>query len=392
MMRRIVTMAVLAVSVPLACDAQNNAAAPPPGSAAQPAGDGGATVPTLGGRLRVPAGFTVSEWAQAQGPRFMALAPDGAVYVSRPGSRIVERLQDKDGDGRAESRTTVLSGLNYPHGVAIKDGWLYVANLDHLVRTRLANDGSATGALDTLARYTGGGGHRTRTVIVGPDGGLYVSIGSSCNVCIEKAADRATVMRYDADGKNGRVFARGLRNAVGMAVNPATKQIWVTTHERDNLQPEHQDYPPEEIDILRDGADYGWPYCWGNRNPNPEFNDKQRCQNTVPPALAMQAHSAPLDITFLDRATTFPRDWRGDALVAFHGSWNRDEPTGAKVVRIRVRDGKPVGYDDFIVGFQREDGSRWGRPAGLLVLKDGSLLVSDDSGGAIYRVTYAAPK
>ena len=138
-MRRIVTMAVLAVSVPLACDAQGNgpAAAPPPGSAAAPAGNGGVAVTTLGGRLSVPAGFAVSEWAQVQGPRFMALAPDGAVYVSRPGSRIVERLQDKDGDGRAESRTTVLSGLNYPHGVAIKDGWLYVANLDHLVRTKL---------------------------------------------------------------------------------------------------------------------------------------------------------------------------------------------------------------------------------------------------------------
>jgi len=330
---------------------------------------------------------TMPAFASAQGPR-----ADGAVYVSRPGARTVDRLVDKDGDGRAESRTTVLSGLNYPHGVAIKDGWLYVANLDHLVRTRLDDEGRATGALDTLARYTGGGGHRTRTVIVGPDGGLYVSIGSSCNICVERNEDRAAVMRYDANGKNGRVYARGLRNAVGMAVNPATHQIWVTSHERDNLQPNHQDLPPEEIDILRDGADYGWPYCWGNRQPNPEFDDRARCANTVAPALAMQAHSAPLDITFLDRATMFPRDWRGDALVAFHGSWNRDEATGAKVVRIRVRDGKPTAYDDFIVGFQREDHTRWGRPAGLLVMKDGSLLVSDDSGGAIYRVTWAAPK
>jgi glucose/arabinose dehydrogenase len=393
-MRRIVMMAALAASVPLACDAQQaatNGSARTAGAAA-PAGDGGVSATTLGGRLRVPPGFTVTEWAQVGGPRFMALAPDGAVYVSRPGARVVDRLVDKDGDGRAESRTTAVSGLTAPHGVAFRDGKLYVAMLDAVVRTSLDTDGRATGALDTLARYTGGGGHRTRTVVFGADGGMYVSIGSSCNICVEQASDRATVMRFDADGKHGRVFARGLRNAVGLAVNPATRQLWATTHERDNLRPEHEDLPPEEIDILRDGADYGWPYCWGDRVPNPEFHDQARCRNTVAPALAMQAHSAPLDITFLDRATTFPRDWRGDALVAFHGSWNRDQPTGAKVVRVRVRDGKPVSYEDFIVGFQREDGTRWGRPAGLLVMKDGSLLVSDDQGGMIYRVTWTAPK
>jgi glucose/arabinose dehydrogenase len=394
-MRRIVMVAAMAASVPaMACaqDSRPTGSAAAASGAAAPAGDGGVTATTLGGRLRVPPGFTVTEWAQVGGPRFMALAPDGAVYVSRPGARVVDRLEDKDGDGRAESRTTAVSGLTYPHGVAIRDGRLYVAMLDAVVRTALGGDGRASARLDTLARYTGGGGHRTRTVVFGADGAMYVSIGSSCNVCIEKDADRATVMRYDANGKNGRVFARGLRNAVGLAVNPATRQLWATTHERDNLRPEHQDLPPEEIDILRDGADYGWPYCWGDRQPNPEFGDKARCERTVAPALAMQAHSAPLDITFLDRASTFPRDWRGDALVAFHGSWNRDEPTGAKVVRVRVRDGRPVSYEEFIVGFQQEDGSRWGRPAGLLVLKDGSVLVSDDQGGRIWRVTYSAPK
>jgi glucose/arabinose dehydrogenase len=215
---------------------------------------------------------------------------------------------------------------------------------------------------------------------------MYVSIGSTCNVCEERNADRATVMRFDADGSNGRVFARGLRNAVGLAVNPATGALWVSQHERDNLRPDHQDLPPEEINILQDGGDYGWPYCHSDRVPNPEFNDAARCAGTVPPALKMQAHSAPMMLAFLDRATNLPVEYRGDALVAFHGSWNRDTPTGAKVVRVRVENGRPVGYEDFVTGWQAADGSRWGRPVGLVVAADGSVLVGDDAGGAIFRV------
>ena len=143
----------------------------------------------------------------------------------------------------------------------------------------------------------------------------------------------------------------------------------------------------EEINILSDGGDYGWPYCYGDRVPNPEYHDAARCARTIPPALGMQAHSAPLGITFLDRATAFPSDYRGDALVAFHGSWNRSVPTGAKVVRVRIRNDKPVSVEDFITGWQPASGSRWGRPVDVLVASDGSVLVSYDSGGAIYRVT-----
>lgn len=386
-MRRFLALAAFVI-VPVAAHAQ-----PRPAGAAEPAGDGNATMPAFGGRLRVPPGFAVAEWARLSGPRFMAQGPDGSVYVSRPGANVVERFKDANGDGVPETRTTLaIAGLDRPHGLAVRDGWLYVANNGSVVRVRLADDGTATGAPELLASYAGGGGHWTRTVVFGADGGMYVSIGSSCNVCVERSEQRATVMRFDADGKNGRVYARGLRNAVGLAVNPATRQLWATTHERDNLRPEHEDLPPEEIDVLRDGGDYGWPYCWGDRRPNPEFRDAKRCSGTLPPALALQAHSAPLGITFLDRATTFPREWRTDALVAFHGSWNRDVPTGAKVVRLRVRDGRPASYEDFITGWQQPDGSRWGRPVDVLVLKDGSLLVSDDTAGAIYRVTYATPK
>jgi glucose/arabinose dehydrogenase len=270
--------------------------------------------------------------------------------------------------------------------MAFRDGWFYIANTDGVVRVKLGADGKATGSPETVNEFSGGGGHWTRSILFGADGGMYVAIGSTCNICEEQSPDRAAVMRYDADGKNGRLYSSGLRNAVGMALNPTTRQIWVTQHERDNIRPDHQDLPPEEINILRDGAHYGWPYCHSNRVPNPEFSETTRCPATEPPALGMQAHSAPLGITFLDRATKLPAEFRGDALVAFHGSWNRTEPTGAKVVRLRIRDGKPAGYEDFIVGWQGADGKRWGRPVDVVVSRDGAVLVSDDQSGTVFLV------
>ncbi len=346
----------------------------------------------LQSRLTLPPGFAIAEYAKVGGVRFMAVGPDGAVYASRPGAGEVVRLVDADRNGEAESQTVVASGLNRPHGLAFHGGYLYIANTDGVVRVRLGPNGVASGSAERLNSYSGGGGHWSRSIAFGADSAMYVAIGSTCNMCVESTPDRAAVMRYDENGANGRVFSSGLRNAVGIAVHPVTKQIWVTQNERDNIEPEHENLPPEEINILQDGGNYGWPYCYGNRVPSPdrEFHDPARCERTIPPALEMQAHSAPLGITFLDRATMFPADWRGDALVAFHGSWNRSDPTGAKVVRIRIRDGKPVSYEDFITGWQGPNGRRWGRPVDVVVYTDGSLLISDDAAGAIYRVTRAA--
>jgi glucose/arabinose dehydrogenase len=348
----------------------------------------------LNSRLTLPSGFAISEYAKVAGVRFMAVAPDGAVYASRPGAGEVVRLVDADRNGQAESQTVVVSGLNRPHGLAFHGGYLFIANTDGVVRVRLGQNGAASGSPERVNSYSGGGAHWSRSIVFGPDSGMYVAIGSTCNMCVENSPDRAAVMRFDANGANGRVFASGLRNAVGIAVNPVTKQIWVTQNERDNIEPDHEDLPPEEINILQDGGNYGWPYCYGNRVPSPdrEFHDPARCERTIPPALAMQAHSAPLGITFLDRATSFPPDWRGDAVVAFHGSWNRAVPTGAKVVRVRIRDGKPVSYEDFITGWQGPNGRRWGRPVDVVVQTDGSLLISDDAAGAIYRVTHTASR
>ena len=348
-----------------------------------------ARVTTYDGKLNVPAGFSVTRYATVQNARAMIVAPDGSVYVSTPGRNAVVRLTDDNHDGVADTAIVVLTGLDRPHGMAFHDGKFYVANTGGVVRFALDANGVPTGAPEQLNRFDPGKNHWTRSIVFGADNKMYVSIGSTCNLCVETSPERATVMQYDADGQHGRVYSRGLRNAVGMAVNPGTKQIWVTQHERDNLEPDHQDLPAEEINLLRMGKDYGWPYCHGRKIPNPEYHNQARCNRTESPALRMQAHSAPLGITFLNKATAFPVEWHNDALVAFHGSWNRDVPTGAKVVRIRVRNGRPVSYEDFITGWQTESGTRWGRPVDFAVLKDGSVLVSDDTGGTIFRVTAA---
>jgi len=336
--------------------------------------------------LHVPAGFRLNLFARVSGARVLSVGPDGALYVSQTGRGQIARLVDVNGDGVADSQTVAVSGLNSPHGLAWRGTWLYIANTNAVVRVRIEN-GRAASTPEVLATLSSGGGHYTRSILFGADSGMYVAIGSSCNLCVETAPDRAAVMRYDLDGRGGRLYARGLRNAVGMALHPVTREIWVSQHERDNIPPDHENLPPEEVNILRDGGDYGWPYCHSDRVPNPEYRDQARCDVTIAPALQMQAHSAPLGMTFLTGATHFPAEMRGDLLLAFHGSWNRDVPTGAKVMRIRVANDRPVSYEDFVWGFQRPDGSRWGRPTDVAVWRDGSVLVSEDLGGGIYRVS-----
>ena len=352
-----------------------------------PPSDTGRTT-TLDGRLVVPAGLKVTYFARdLDGVRFMAVSPDGVLYASQPGRGRVVRLPDANRDGVADSVVVVVTGLNQPHGLAFHKGVLYVAATDGVARVTLGADGKSSGAPVYVNRYSGGGGHWSRTIVFGADSAMYVSVGSSCNLCIEQSTDRAAVLRFNEDGSGKRVFASGLRNAVGLAVEPQTGALWAAQNERDELPPNHEDLPPEEINILTDGGDYGWPYCYGDRVPNPEYNDAARCAKTIAPAAKLQAHSAPLGLTFLTKASSLPDEYRTDLLVAYHGSWNRDTPTGAKVVRIHVSDGKPGAVEDFVTGWQRADGSRWGRPVDVTVGSDGSVMISDDTGDAIYRLS-----
>ena len=330
--------------------------------------------------LRVPPGFKVAVFAEnLEGVRYLTLGPGNAIYASQPGSGRIVKLTDANHDGVIDSVVTVASGLKGPFGIAFRGDTMYVGAESELMRFD-------PGARDPvqLMRLPGGG-HSTRTIVFGPDGKLYLAVGSSCNLCDERDSMRAAVMQLNPDAASGHIFARGLRNTVGMAFNPKTGELWGGNNDRDNLG---DDVPPEHINIIKDGRNYGWPECYLPGKPNPEYGSAN-CSSVEPPAITVQAHSAPLGLAFYTGAQ-FPREYRGDAFVTLHGSWNRSIPTGAKVVRVRVDSSgrRAVGVEDFIVGWQRPDGKRWGRPVGLLVLPDGSLLVSDDTGGKIWRVTY----
>ncbi|OLC11303.1 MAG: hypothetical protein AUH41_00875 [Gemmatimonadetes bacterium 13_1_40CM_66_11] len=330
--------------------------------------------------LRVPAGFKVSVFAaNLPGVRYLTLGPGNAVYASEPGEGAVVKLTDSNHHGAADSPVVVASGVRGAFGIAFRGDTMFVAGEGELVRF----DPGARAPV-TLMRLPSGG-HSTRTILFGPDGKLYVAVGSSCNLCEERDSMRAAVTQFNPDGSGGHIFARGLRNTVGMAFNPTTGELWGGNNDRDNLG---DDLPPEHINIIKDGRNYGWPECYLPGKPNPEYGSAD-CSRVEPPTITIQAHSAPLGFVFY-AGTQFPREYRGDAFVTLHGSWNRSVPTGAKVVRVQVDSGgrRAVGVEDFIVGWQRPDGTRWGRPVGLLVMPDGSLLVSDDYGGKIWRVSY----
>jgi glucose/arabinose dehydrogenase len=341
--------------------------------------------------LEVPAGFTIDEVAAGlKSPRFMAVDPaDGSlVYGSITTSEVV-RLRDNNGDGRYDQAQTVAGGLAAVHSVAFIDGQLYAAAEDRVVRLSNFDASGTAQQVDQIAALPSGAtdlyGHRTRTIAQGPDGKLYVSVGSSCDVCVEDTPLRAAVLRMNVDGSGQEVFAPGLRNTVGFAWRPFTSELWGADMGRNNLG---QDVVHDELNKLEQGRSYGWPFCYDDRVPNPEFNDAGKCANTTSPALFFPPHWAPLGLVFYDKLG-FPPSYQGDALVAFHGT-ARDQVqalSGYSVARIRFKNGQPTGFEDIVRGWNA-NGDVWGRPAGLLVLADGSVLISDDTGGRIFRLRY----
>jgi glucose/arabinose dehydrogenase len=357
--------------------------APTSGGGSGGGGGGGDSIPIAGHVLYVPTGFKVNIFAQNFDARFLALGPGGAVYATLSGSGQIARLVDANGDGVAESVATVLSGLSDPSGIAFRGDTLYFS-----VETAVERlDPGATTPVIVVSGLPAGG-HSTRTFAFGPDNLLYVAVGSSCNVCND-TPPRAAVTRYNLDGSGAHTFTTGLRNSVGLAFHPTTGELWANNNDRDNIGPTQavtDNLPPEHLNILKDGKWYGWPQCYLPNQPNPEYTGFD-CSGVEPPALTVQAHSAPLGLAFYT-GTKFPADYQGDAFMTYHGSWNRSVPTGAKLVRVRVQNGRPTAVEDFVTGWQLADGSRWGRPVGIIVAADGAVLIADDQGNRIWRVSY----
>lgn len=333
--------------------------------------------------IKVPEGFTLEEYATDLGsPRFMALSKDNVLFVTDiKGGRVVA-LPDRNRDGLKDDVKIFIKDLNRPHGIAFHNGYLYVGETNQIVRFKYNGITSEPGEKEIIAPDLPTKGHFTRTVSIGPDGKMYVSIGSSCNVCVEDDDKRATIMRFNPDGSEGEIYATGLRNSVGLNWHPRTGALWATDNGRDWLG---DNLPPDEVNIIQQKNDYGWPYCYGDKVPDPEFADPKRCEDTIAPVIEIQAHSAPLGLTFYD-GKMFPSEYQGDLFIALHGSWNRSKPTGYKVVRVKIEDGKVEKIDDFAFGWL-VGSKKTGRPVDVLVGKKGELYISDDYGGKIYKVT-----
>jgi glucose/arabinose dehydrogenase len=347
-------------------------------------------------QLNVPSGFAVSVFAEGLGgPRMLAVGEDGTVYVTRRDSNDVLALRD-DGSGRAVSVRKVITDLRRVHGIALHEGKMYLATVKEVYVARLGADGSVTTPTAIITNLPDGGQHPNRTLGIGPDGMLYIAIGSTCNVCNEPNEEHATLLRAKPDGSDRGIYSRGLRNTVGFAWDPKTGVLWGMDHGSDG---KGNDIPPEELNQLQISRHYGWPYCYGDRVPDRYFSGQpagsskvEFCPRTAAPVLSYRAHAAPIQMAFYT-GRQFPAEYRGDVFVALRGSWNREPPTGYGVLRIAFRNGKPVRMEEFLRGFLRNGGTAYtGRPAGLAVAKDGSLLLSDDTNGAIYRIAFTGGK
>jgi glucose/arabinose dehydrogenase len=342
--------------------------------------------PAQEGTIQLPPGFQMGTFASGLGaPRFMAVSPSGDLFVSVPSRGQVVALPDRDGDGKADRVVVYADGLDRPHGLAFFRGFLYVAETGAVVRFAYRPGEVTGGKPEPIVRdVPSGGGHWTRTIVFGPDGKMYVSVGSSCNVCEERDPRRAASLQCAPDGSGGRIFARGIRKAVGITFRPQTGELWATNNARDWLG---DDFPPDTILVVKDGAHYGWPYCNGRQVPDPDFGRPEFCRTTALPAVEIQAHSATLGLTFYT-GSMFPPEYRGDLFVGLHGSWNRSVPTGYKVIRIPMQGGTPGAPQDFATGWL-QGGRAWGRPVDVITGKDGALYVSDDRAGVIYRIIHS---
>ena len=340
-------------------------------------------------RLKVPDGFEVSVFARDLGnARMMAISDDGTVFVTRPNEKDVIALTEDNPQPRV-----VASDLDGIHGIAIRDGRIFLATVHEISAADLNEDGTL-GERETLVDdLPDGGQHGRRTLAFAPDGALHINVGSSCDACFESTEEKAANLRLNLEDGSRTVFAHGLRNMLGFDWHPDTGVMWGVDHGVDHLGDE---LPGEELNKIEEGAHYGWPFCYGDRQPDwvsftmPEGTPKDEyCEaKTIGPALTFDAHASVINILFYD-GEQFPEEYRNDAFITLRGSANRADPAGYKVVHVNFENGEPTGVEDFLTGFLNDDGkTQFGRLAGLALTDDGALLVSEDENGVIYKITH----
>ncbi|GAB4417736.1 MAG: sorbosone dehydrogenase family protein [Bacteroidia bacterium] len=342
--------------------------------------------PELAG-ISLPRGFRIALFATGlEGPRSMALGDQGTLFVGSRAPGKVYALRDLDGDYRADTVLLLADKLSMPNGVAFRQGSLYVAEVDKVwrydqIESRLSDPPAPVLITDDLPDNRW---HGWKYLAFGPDDKLYVPVGMPCNVCERDSLPYGTILRMNPDGSDRVVYARGVRNSVGFDWHPATGELWFTDNGRDLMG---DDLPPDELNRApAAGLHFGFPYCHGGDIPDPRFGEGRACADYVPPVQRLNPHTAALGMKFYT-GRQFPAAYRGSVFIAEHGSWNRKEPTGYRITRVTLDGDRAVAYEPFAEGWLR-DGKAWGRPVDLLQLPDGSLLVSDDHSGSIYRISY----
>lgn len=342
-------------------------------------------------QLKVPAGFTISKFAEGVGkPRILVVNSNGNVYTSDREAGVVIMLTDANGDGIAEDKKTVAT-IKQVHGLTIYNGKMFMVTVREVYEATMNADGTLGQPRMLIDDLPDGGQHPNRTIAFGPDKKMYITVGSTCNSCVEPNPELATILRAEEDGTNRKIFAKGLRNTIGFGWHPETTELWGMDHGIDWLGDDEQ---KEEVNQIKQDAHYGWPYIYGEGKYNPgtrptgDTTYQQYLQKTSLPSLTYQAHAAPMSMAFYT-GSMFPGEYKNDAFVAMRGSWNRSSPVGYRIVRMHFENGKPVRFDDFVTGFiVNNNRAHFGRLVGVTMHKDGSLLFSDDTNGVIYRVAY----
>ncbi|HMJ48145.1 MAG TPA: sorbosone dehydrogenase family protein [Ferruginibacter sp.] len=340
-------------------------------------------------KIKLPPGFSISVYAEVPNARSITLSPSGVLYVGNRSGDKVYAVTDENKDGKGDKVYTIASGLNSPNGVAFKNGNLYIATISAILRLddiekKLANPPAPFTVYD---KYPTEGHHGWKFISFGPDGKLYVPVGAPCNVCDRENPIYASITRINPDGTGMEIFSRGIRNTVGFSWHPVTGDLWFTDNGRDNMG---NDLPADELNTApKAGMHFGFPYCHQGDTPDPQFGKGKSCSNYIPPVQNLGPHVAALGMRFYT-GSMFPPEYKNQVFIAEHGSWNRSEAIGYRISLVKLDANGSRGYSTFAEGWL-QPGKVLGRPVDVEIMKDGSMLVSDDYSGVVYRIIYKKP-